>query len=90
MKFEWNPRKARLNLGKHGISFEEATTAFRDPLSATVSDPDHSSHEHRFITFGISSTGKVLTISHTERGDLIRIINARHATKAERKIYEEG
>ena len=90
MKFAWDPRKAKLNLGKHRVSFEEATTAFRDPLSATTPDPDHSSSEHRFVTFGVSSRGKLLTISHTERGESIRIINARRATKEERKIYEEG
>ena len=90
MKFEWDPRKAKLNLRKHRISFEEATTAFRDPLSATAPDPDHSSSENRCVTFGVSSNGRLLTISHTERGESIRIINARPATKQERKIYEEG
>ncbi len=90
MKFEWDPRKAKLNLRKHRVSFEEATTAFRDPLSATAPDPDHSSSEHRFVTFGVSSKGRLLTISHTERGESIRIITARRATKEERNIYEEG
>lgn len=90
MKFEWDTRKAKLNLRKHSISFEEATTAFRDPFSATAPDPDHSSSENRFITFGLSSRGKLLTISHTERGESIRIINARHVTKQERETYEEG
>ena len=59
MKFEWDPRKAKLNLRKHRVSFEEATTAFRDPLSASAPDPDHSIREHRFVTFGISSRGKI-------------------------------
>ena len=89
MKFQWDPQKAMLNLRKHGISFEEATTAFRDPLSATAPDPDHSSSENRFVTFGISSKGILLTISHTERARSIRIISARRSTKPERKIYEE-
>jgi uncharacterized DUF497 family protein len=90
MKFEWDSRKARLNRAKHRVSFAEATTAFRDPLSATAPDPDHSDNEYRFVTFGVSTNGRLLTISHTERGESIRIISARLATKPERKIYEEG
>lgn len=90
MRFQWDRRKAKLNLRKHRVSFEEATTAFRDPLSATGTDPDHSAVENRFVTFGLSSKGRLLTVSHTERGESIRIISARHATKPERKIYEEG
>ena len=74
----------------HGVSFEEAATAFRDPLSATALDPDHSVGENRFVTFGLSSKGRVLTVSHTERGETIRFISARLATKQERKIHEEG
>jgi uncharacterized DUF497 family protein len=89
MKFQWDARKARLNAAKHGVSFEEATTAFRDPLSVTAVDPDHSLLERRFLTFGMSSKRRLLQISHTERGELIRIISARLATKRERKIYEE-
>ena len=90
MKFEWDPRKAALNFAKHGVSFEEATTAFRDPLSATAHDPDHSVGENRFVTFGLSARGRVLVVSHTERGGTLRIISARLATKQEREIYEEG
>jgi uncharacterized DUF497 family protein len=90
MRFEWDPRKAKLNLRKHRVSFEEATTAFRDPLSATGDDPDHSLSENRLVTFGVSSKGRLLTVSHTERGESIRIISARPATKPERKIYEES
>ncbi len=90
MRFEWDPRKARLNQSKHRISFEEATTTFRDPLSVTGLDPDHSIGEHRFVTFGLSSKGRVLAISHTELAESVRIISARRATKQERKIYEEG
>jgi uncharacterized DUF497 family protein len=90
MQFQWDPRKAKLNVAKHSVSFEEATTAFRDPLSVTAADPDHSEDEKRLITFGVSSQGRLLQISHTERGELIRIINARLATKREKKIYEEG
>lgn len=90
MRFEWDSRKARLNRAKHQVSFEEATTAFRDPYSATAPDPDHSDSEYRFVTFGVSTDGQLLTISHTERGESIRIISARLATTQERKIYEEG
>lgn len=90
MKFQWDPRKAKLNSAKHGVSFEEATTAFRDPFSVTAADPDHSDDERRFITFGLSSKERLLQISHTERGELIRIINARLATRQEKRIYEES
>ena len=90
MKFEWDPRKAKRNLAKHKVSFEAATTVFRDPLSATGADPDHSADENRFITFGLSSRRRLLTVSHTEREDSIRIISARRATKEERDFYEEG
>jgi uncharacterized protein len=89
VKFEWDPLKAALNFAKHGVSFEEATTIFRDPLSATAHDPDHSVTENRFVPFGISVQGRLLTISHTGRGEAIRIISARLATKQERRIYEE-
>ena len=70
MEYEWDKGKAETNLRKHGISFEEATTAFRDPLSVTAPDLTHSSTEDRFVTFGLSSQGKLLTISHTERGEI--------------------
>jgi uncharacterized DUF497 family protein len=90
MRFEWDPRKAAANLHKHGISFEEATTALRDDLALTGRDPDHSTGEARYITFGVASQGRLLVVSHTERGGLVRIISARTATKPERKIYEEG
>ena len=90
MRFEWDPRKAAANLRKHRISFVEATTALRDDLALTGRDPDHSTGEARYITFGVSSQGRLLVVSHTERGGLVRIISARTATKSERKIYEEG
>jgi uncharacterized DUF497 family protein len=90
MRFEWDPKKAAANLRKHGVSFEEATTALRDDLAATGHDPDHSVGERRFITFGTSMRGRLLVIAHTDRGDVIRIISARPATKSERKIYEES
>ncbi len=90
MQFEWDTAKAAESLAKHGVSFEEAATVFRDTLSATGADPDHSVGEERFITFGVSTSGRLLVVAHTERGDTIRIISARPATPGERKIYEEG
>ena len=90
MSFAWDTKKATANYRKHGVSFEEASSALRDTLSATAHDPDHSEDEDRFVTFGISSQGRLLAVSHTDRGNSIRIISARLATNAERKIYEEG
>ena len=90
MRFEWDPEKASDNLSKHGVSFEEAATVFRDPLSATGPDPDHSAGEERFVTFGVSTNGRLLVVGHIEHGDIIRIITARPAIPGERKLYEEG
>jgi uncharacterized DUF497 family protein len=90
MHFEWDPAKAAENLSKHGVSFEEASTVFFDSLSATGRDPDHSQAEGRFVIFGLSSAGRLLVVAHTERGERIRIISAREATRAERRLYEEG
>ena len=89
MKFEWDKEKAASNLRKHDVSFEEASTAFADDLSLTGDDPDHSHVERRLVTFGVSSAGRLLAVSHTERAGHIRIISARPATRAERKFYEE-
>ena len=88
MKFEWDRNKEKLNIKKHAISFDEAVNVFYDPLSATFADPDHSIEEVRLITVGYSSQGRLFVISHTERGDAIRIINARPATISERKRHE--
>ncbi len=88
MKFEWDPKKALSNLRKHKISFEEAMSVFYDPLSATFDDPDHSVGEQRLITVGYSSRGRLLVVSHTERGKAVRIISARLATIQERKRHE--
>ncbi|HEX5122141.1 MAG TPA: BrnT family toxin [Rhodanobacteraceae bacterium] len=90
MQFEWNAEKARLNLRKHGVSFEEAATIFYDVLSATGEDPDHSLGERRFITIGVSSSGRLLAVAHADRENVVRIISARPAAAAERRIYEEG
>jgi hypothetical protein len=90
IEFEWDPRKAVINLKKHDVSFTEAGTVFGDELAITVSDPDHSKDEDRFITIGWSDRRRLLIVSHTDRADKIRIISARELTKAERKEYEEA
>lgn len=90
MEFEWNPDKAKLNLEKHGVSFQEAATVFNDPLSVTFPDPDHSTGENRYVIIGISRFGQLLVVAHTDRGDKVRIISARKATRQERRFYEEG
>ncbi len=90
MEFEWDGKKASANQRKHGVSFHEATTVFGDPLAITFDDPDHSSHEERFLTFGLSRSNKLLVVAHTQRENRIRIISARTAMRNERKIYEEG
>ena len=90
LTFEWNAAKAALNLAKHGVSFEEAATLFGDPLSVTIFDPAHSQSEKRFIILGCSHLDKLLVVVHTERGDNIRIISARLASRRERKCYEEN
>jgi uncharacterized DUF497 family protein len=89
MEFEWDPEKAAINLAKHGVTFPDAATVFGDPQAITYSDPDHSDDEDRFLTFGHSSDGHLLIISHTDRDDRTRIISARRATRKERKLYEE-
>ncbi|MDN3514065.1 MAG: BrnT family toxin [Candidatus Brocadia sp.] len=88
MEFEWDTKKAKKNHKKHGVHFEEASTVFYDPLSATFDDLDHSIDEHRLITIGFSSLGHLLVVSHTERRNRIRIISARLATARERKRHE--
>jgi len=88
MRFEWDREKAKKNLRKHKVSFEEAMTVFYDPLSATFDDPDHSNEEDRLITIGYSSHSRLLVVSHTERDKIMRIINVRSATAHERKKHE--
>lgn len=91
MRFVWDPRKAASNAKKHGVTFEEAGTAFADRHAITGADPDHSVGEERWITFGESERGRLLAVCHTEpEEDTIRLISARPATRAERKLYEEG
>jgi uncharacterized DUF497 family protein len=89
LSFEWDATKAKSNLAKHGVSFEEATTVFGDPLSVTIPDPAHSQDEHRAVIVGNSHHQKLLVVVHTDRGDNIRIISARRATRSERINYEE-
>ena len=90
MNFEWDPDKADHNLAKHGVTFAEAATIFSDPLAVTFVDPDHSNAEDRYLTFGHSSEGLLLIVSHTDRDDDTRIISTRRATRKERRFYEQG
>ena len=89
LAFEWDSRKAQSNLAKHDVGFEEASTIFGDPLSLTIPDPEHSLSEERYITMGRAFDGKLLVVVHTVRGDNIRVISARRASRRERKSYEE-
>ena len=88
MRFEWDRDKTVSNRRKHGVSFDEAVTAFCDPLGATFSDPDHSGEEDRMITVGYSAQERLLVVCHAERGGAVRIISARRATLRERKRHE--
>ncbi|MGH2397072.1 MAG: BrnT family toxin [bacterium] len=88
MRFEWDGRKAAANLKKHRVAFDEAVTVFYDPLAATFGDPDHSDDENRLITVGYSSRGRLLVVSHMERGGATRLISARRATARERTRHE--
>jgi uncharacterized DUF497 family protein len=90
MQFEWDENKAKRNLSKHGVSFEEAKTVFDDPLYIDFYDPDHSKAEERYLIVGESNQGRVLIVSYTERGNSIRLISAREVTRTEREAYEEG
>ncbi len=87
--FQWDKDKAKTNLKKHGISFEEASTVFHDTQSLTIHDPLHSTGEDRFVIVGYSCTRHLLVVVHVDHGDRIRIISARRVTRKERKIYEE-
>ena len=88
MEFEWDPDKAAENLEKHGVEFVEASTIFGDPLEVTIPDPAHSEGEARFLSLGLSATGRVLVVAYTEREGSIRIIHARVAEPKERRAYE--
>ena len=88
--FEWDEEKAAGNLEKHGVTFEEAASVFRDPLYVDFYDPDHSIDEQRYLIIGQSMDGRLLIVSYTERDHATRLISAREVTSAERKAYEEG
>lgn len=88
-RFSWDPAKAAGNRRRHWVTFEEASTAFGDPLSITIADPDHSIEELRFVLIGLSDRQRLLIVVHATWGDVIRIISARLATRRERKAYEE-
>ncbi len=93
--FEWDANKARANLGKHKVSFEEAKTLFNDPFLITFPDEFHSHTEERYIGIGYSTRGRVLLLVHTEYQEseetvVIRIISCRKATASEREVYEKG
>ena len=91
VEFEWDEEKQRENVRKHGVGFAEASTVFGDPLEVTISDPDHSIAEHRFLSVGLSAGRRVLVVSYVERAnDRIRIISARAASHRERTGYESG
>jgi uncharacterized DUF497 family protein len=90
MEFEWNPDKAILNFEKHGVSFPEAATVFNDPLSVTFPDYQHSIGESRYVIIGIFRYEQFSIVAHTDRGEKIRIISARKATRQEQRFYEEG
>ena len=89
MEFEWDSKKAKSNLRKHRISFDEAATVFNDFLSFTYEDVAHSITERRYATLGVSNQARVIVVAHTMRGESVRIISARQATALERKWYEE-
>jgi hypothetical protein len=89
-QFEWDPEKAKKNLKKHGVSFEEASTIFEDPLYISFLDEEHSADEERHITIGMSNRARLLMAAHTAHRNLIRLISARKATKNEEKFYQEA
>ena len=89
LRFDWDPRKARANQLKHGVSFDEAKTAFLDEYARIIRDPEHSDDEERFVLLGMSVGLRLLVVCHCHRepGNLIRIISARRADKSERREY---
>ena len=89
LHFTWDPKKAASNLRKHGVSFEEASSLFRNPLSTVLPDPTHSRYEGCLLIIGHSAAGRLLLVAFTERDDQIRIISAREASAREHREYEE-
>jgi uncharacterized protein len=90
LTFEWDEEKDLSNQRKHGVSFEEAKSVFNDPRSITIADELHSDEEDRYLDLGMSSRGRLVVVSYTERAPNIRIISCRKATKSERKAYEQA
>ena len=90
VRFEWDKRKAIANNRKHGVTFNEAASVFADKLSLAFPDIDHSDNEERYLIIGVSMPGRILVVSHVERGDSIRLISARETTRKERTFYEEN
>ena len=89
LRFDWDPTKAKVNLAKHGVSFEEAVTVFGDPLGRITDDSRHSETEERYVLLGQSARRRLLAVMFTERGQAIRLVSARKATRRERRKYEE-
>ena len=89
LQFTWDPGKAAANLSKHGVSFEDASSVFRNPLAKVLPDPTHSDEEPRSLAIGHSAGGRLLLVVFTETDDRIRIISARDASVRERREYEE-
>jgi len=87
---EWDEVKAKANFKKHKVSFEEGKSVFNDPLLFTFPDKDHSTEEERYINMGLSASGRIIILTHTERQGKIRIISCRRAMASERRFYEEG
>ena len=87
--FEWDPVKAAENVADHGVTFDEASTVFADPLSLLMGDPDHSEVEDRYLLLGMSVQQRLLVVAFTDRPPRTRIISARRATRRERRRYEE-
>ena len=91
LRFDWDPVKARANVRKHGVSFEEAESVFFDEHAQLLNDPDHSASEERFVLLGLSDRFRVLVVMHVYREEeaVIRLVSARRATRAERARYDE-
>jgi uncharacterized DUF497 family protein len=89
IQFEWDEEKAGVNKEKHGVTFEEARTVFNDPFSITISDPDHSADEDRWLDIGFSCQGRLLVVWYAERSNRIRIIGSRRATRTEERGYSD-
>ena len=88
-EFEWDAEKAESNARKHGVTFDEASTAFGDPLSLLMHDPDHSAEEQRYLLLGMSNRRRLLVVAFAERPPRTRLISARRASRPERRCYEE-